>query len=213
MYDILLVEDQHLVRQGLKMMIEQDPTLRVIAEAGDGKEALQLFSHYPIDITLMDIRMSVMSGLEALRQIKILHPEAKVLVLTTFNDDEYALEALKLGACGYLLKDAEPQKLIDSIHSALQGGLILHDHVAAKVMPRLLTKVEMEDENKALPPLTPRERAIIRLVGEGKSNKEIAEELYLSVGTVKNQLSRILQKLDLRDRTQLAIYAIKNDLA
>ncbi len=211
--NVLLVEDQHLVRQGLKMMIEQDPMLRVIAEAGDGKEALQLFSHYPIDITLMDIRMPVMSGLEALRKIKSLRPEAKVLVLTTFNDDEYALEALKLGACGYLLKDAEPQKLIDSIHSALQGGMILHDHVAAKVMPRLLTKVETEEENKALPPLTPRERAIIRLVGEGKSNKEIAEELYLSVGTVKNQLSRILQKLDLRDRTQLAIYAIKNDLA
>ena len=150
---VFFVEDQHLVRQGLKMMIEQDPMLRVIAEAGDGKEALQLFSHYPIDITLMDIRMPVMSGLEALRKIKSLRPEAKVLVLTTFNDDEYALEALKLGACGYLLKDAEPQKLIDSIHSALQGGLILHDHVAAKVMPRLLTKVETEEENKALPPL------------------------------------------------------------
>lgn len=209
---MLLVEDQHLVRQGLKMMIEQDPELKVVAEAGNGKEALQLFRQYPIDITLMDIRMPVMSGLEAIRHLKLIQPQAKVLVLTTFNDDEYALEALKLGACGYLLKDAEPRKLIESIHSVLQGGMSLHDHVAAKVMPRLLTQLK-KDVQPGSPPLTPRERAIIRLVGEGKSNKEIAAELFLSVGTVKNQISQILQKMELRDRTQLAIYAIKNDLA
>ena len=104
--------------------------------------------------------------------------------MTTFNDDEYALEALKLGACGYLLKDAEPRKLIESIHSVLPGGMSLHDHVAAKVMPRLLTQLK-KDVQPGSPPLTPRERAIIRLVGEGKSNKEIAAELFLSVGTVK----------------------------
>lgn len=212
MPNVLLAEDQHLVRQGLKMIIEQDPRLKVVAEAGNGEEAVRQFEKHLIDITLMDIRMPVLSGLEAIRRIRARRPDAKILVLTTFNDDEYALKALELGACGYLLKDAEPRKLIDAIHSALGGGMILHDTVAAKVMPRLLTRPKPETRTQDLP-LTPRERTIVRLVGEGLSNREIADELGLSVGTVKNHISQILQKLELRDRTQLAIYALKHDLA
>ena len=179
------------------MIIEQDPRLKVVAEAGNGEEAVRQFENHLIDITLMDIRMPVLSGLEAIRRIRSRRPDAKILVLTTFNDDEYALKALELGACGYLLKDAEPRKLIDAIHSALRGGMILHDTVAAKVMPRLLTRPKAETRTQDLP-LTPRERTIVRLVGEGLSNREISDELGLSVGTVKNHISQILQKLELR---------------
>src|SRR5690606_39130002 len=149
-------------------------------------------------------RMPEMDGLEAARKILSRWPERKVLILTTFNDDEYALEALKTGASGYMLKDADPQMLIRSIRSCLYGGLPLEEQVAAKVMPRLLRNTDSEPAD---PSLTPRELDIIRKVGEGRSNREIAEELALSVGTVKNHISLILDKLNLRDRTQLAIYA------
>lgn len=224
MANILIAEDQHIVRQGLKMMIEQDENLRVVAEASNGEEVLHMYQHHPVDLVLMDIRMPIMTGLEATQRLKEIDPNAKILVLTTFNDDDYALQALKVGACGYLLKDADPQRLIDAIHSALKGGMILHDNVAAKVVPRLLeenTTVDNDStksdftgasENKMHETLTPREVAIMRLVAEGKTNQEISSELYLSVGTVKNHISHILNKLELRDRTQLAIYALRHEL-
>jgi len=131
--------------------------------------------------------------------------------LTTFNDDDYALEALKIGASGYLLKDAEPGALIRSIRSCLTGGLSLQEDVAAKVIPRLLQRAE-EGLPSVDTSLTPRELDILRLVGEGRSNHEISDELGLSVGTVKNYISHIMDKLDLRDRTQLAIYAIRSNI-
>jgi DNA-binding NarL/FixJ family response regulator len=209
MIRILLAEDQKMVRQGLKMMIETDPELRVTGEAANGTETVALCERQAFDIVLMDIRMPEMDGLEAARKILSRWPERKVLILTTFNDDEYALEALKIGASGYMLKDADPEMLIRSIRSCLSGGLPLEEQVAAKVMPRLLRN---SDSEPADPSLTPRELDIIRKIGEGRSNREIAEELALSVGTVKNHISQILDKLDLRDRTQLAIYAIRHRL-
>jgi DNA-binding NarL/FixJ family response regulator len=209
MIRILLAEDQKMVRQGLKMMIETDPELRVTGEAANGTETVALCERQAFDIVLMDIRMPEMDGLEAARKILSRRPERKVLILTTFNDDEYALEALKIGASGYMLKDADPEMLIRSIRSCLSGGLPLEEQVAAKVMPRLLRN---SDSEPADPSLTPRELDIIRKIGEGRSNREIAEELALSVGTVKNHISQILDKLDLRDRTQLAIYAIRHGL-
>jgi len=209
MIRILIAEDQKMVRQGLKMMIETDPELRVTGEAANGIEAIALCERQAFDIVLMDIRMPEMDGLEAARKILSRWPERKVLILTTFNDDEYALEALKIGASGYMLKDADPEMLIRSIRSCLSGGLPLEEQVAAKVMPRLLRNTDSEPAD---PSLTPRELDIIRKVGEGRSNREIAEELALSVGTVKNHISLILDKLDLRDRTQLAIYAIRHGL-
>jgi DNA-binding NarL/FixJ family response regulator len=208
-FNILLVEDQALVRQGLKMMIEQDPQLKVVAEAENGIEALHKMEQHIIDIVIMDIRMPVMNGLEATRKIKEQWPDVKILILTTFNDDEYAVQALKDGANGFLLKTAEQQKLIQAIYSCMKGGMTIHEDVAAKMMPKLLQKSKQPHVDI---PLSPRELMIAKLVGEGKTNKEIAAELHLSIGTVKNHITQILQKLQLRDRTQLAIYAIKHDI-
>ncbi len=211
MIRILLAEDQAMVRQGLKMMIETDEGLRVTGEAVNGREAVALNERHLFDLVILDIQMPIMNGLEAARIIRGRWPERKVLMLTTFNDDEYALEALKSGASGYLLKDAEPEALIRSIRSCMSGGLSLQDDVAAKVIPRLLRRSE-EEELTIDPSITPRELDILKLVGEGRSNREISEELGLSVGTVKNHMSQLMDKLELRDRTQLAIYAIRHNV-
>lgn len=209
MIRVLLAEDQAMVRQGLKMMIETDMEIQVTGEAVNGKEAVALCESQTFDLIIMDIRMPVMDGLEAARIILSRRPESKVLILTTFNDDEYALEALKSGACGYLLKDADTSELIRSIHSCMEGGLVLEDQVAANILPKLMKGTVQE---KADASLTPRELDIICRIGEGRSNREISDELALSVGTVKNHISIILDKLELRDRTQIAIYAIRHGL-
>lgn len=206
---ILLVEDQVIVRKGLRMILEQPGQFEIVGEAGTGLEAIAAMEQCQADLILLDIRMPDMNGVEATKIIKQRWPEVKILVLTTFNDEEAAVETLKDGANGFLLKTSEPEKLINAVESCFAGGLVLHEEVAAKMMPRLLEK------KMSVPvqiPLTARELDIARLVGEGKTNKEISELLYLSVGTVKNHISQILQQLELRDRTQLAIYAVKNDL-
>jgi len=206
---IMIVEDQVIVRKGLRMIVEQDEQFSVVAEAGNGIEAIGMMEMHNIDLILLDIRMPEMNGIQATKIIKQRWPEVKILVLTTFNDDEAAMETLKDGVNGFMLKTSEPDKLIHSVHSCLQGGLVLHEEVAAKMVPRLLKKIGKEPVHV---PLTVREFEILRLVGEGKTNKEIAGQLYLSIGTVKNHLTQILQQLELRDRTQLAIYAVRNDL-
>ncbi|KGX86600.1 response regulator transcription factor [Pontibacillus litoralis] len=211
MIRVLLVEDQPIVRQGLKVILEQDNRIIVAHEASNGQEAMELLHKYVVDFIMMDVRMPVMNGIEATRMIKQKWPSIKILILTTFNDDEYVIEALKEGANGYLLKTAESNKLIEAVYSCMNGGMILHDDVAAKVMPKLLKRPA-----HATPPLTvalsERELAVTKLVGEGKTNKEIASVLHLSIGTVKNHITKVLHKTDLRDRTQLAIYAVKHDL-
>ncbi|MED3571858.1 response regulator transcription factor [Cytobacillus praedii] len=209
MIRVLLVEDQSIVRQGLKMILEQNEQFTVVGEAENGLEAIVYLENHLVDVALIDIRMPKMNGIEAAHKIKVRWPNIKILILTTFNDEEYALQALKLGVDGFLLKTSDGQKLISSINSCLEGGMALHEQVAAKVLPRLLEKPEVDSFDVHL---TPRELVITKLVGRGKTNKEIANELYLSVGTVKNHLTQILQKLDVRDRTQLAIFAIKHDL-
>ncbi len=209
MWKVLLVEDQSIVRQGLKMILEQDPNITVTHEAENGKQALEIMEKHIIDFIMMDVRMPVMNGIEATRIIKERWPDTKILILTTFNDDEYAMQVLKDGANGFLLKTSEPAKLIDAVYSCMKGGLTLHDEVAAKVMPRLLRQNEKPEIDIDL---SPRELEITRLVGEGLTNKEISATLHLSVGTVKNHITQILQKTDLRDRTQLAIYAVKHHI-
>lgn len=210
MTDILLAEDQDLVRQGLKLMIEMDESLNITGEANDGEEAIALCEKNNYDLVILDIRMPVMTGLEAAKTIRERWPDKFVLMLTTFNDEEYALEALKYGANGYLLKNGEAEDLIRSIHSVLGGGLAIEDQVAAKVMPKLLERqsadVEVDDT------LTSRELDIISSVGQGLNNNEIAKKHFLSVGTVKNYISTILDKLELRDRTQIAIYALERKI-
>lgn len=210
MIRVLLAEDQMMVRQGLKVMIESDPDIKITGEAADGKAAVQLCEQQLFDIAVLDIRMPVMDGIEAAKMIRERWPSIKILMLTTFDDDQYVLESLKLGVNGYLLKSGDTDSLIRSIKSALSGGLSLEDQVAAKVMPTLLQQRSQTQTIDAS--LTPRERAILKCIGEGLNNQEIADRLGLSVGTVKNNTSQILDKLDLRDRTQLAIYAIRHQL-
>ncbi|GKU78932.1 response regulator transcription factor [Paenibacillus sp. L3-i20] len=209
MIRILLAEDQAMVRQGLKMMIETDENMRVTGEAANGIEAVKLCESHSFDVVLMDIRMPEMDGLEATRIIRSRWPNYKVLMLTTFNDDDYAMKALKSGASGYMLKDADSSMLIRSIRSCMSGGMVLQDNVAAKVIPRLLKSERLSTVHNSI---SPRELTILRHIGEGRSNREIAEQLGLSIGTVKNHVSQIMEKLELRDRTQLAIYAIKHNV-
>lgn len=211
MWRVMIVDDQDIVRQGLKVMLEQDEKIKVIHEAENGKDAIDILEkNHLIHLILMDVRMPVMNGMEATRIIKEKWPEMKVLILTTFNDEQYAMETLKDGASGFLLKTADSKRLISAVYSAMKDGLPIHEEVAAKVIPNLLNK----EETKEVPTeLTERELAIIKRIGEGKTNKEIAKELFLSVGTVKNYLTNILQKLHLRDRTQLAIFAVRNNIS
>lgn len=211
MKTILLAEDQQIVRQGLKMMIEHNGPYRVL-EAKNGEEAVQRYDQERVDLVLMDVRMPVMTGLEATKRIREKHPDSRIVMLTTFTDEAYALEALQSGALGYLLKDVDVDRLMASIQGALVGDMVLDGQVAAKVVPKLLQRTPHPKTSKPPHNLTERERVILRLVGEGKSNTEIARELYLTVGTVKNYVSHLLSKLGLRDRTQLAIYALKHDL-
>ncbi|WP_208559990.1 response regulator [Marinilactibacillus kalidii] len=210
MIDILIAEDQTLVRQGLKFMLETAPDFRVTGEAENGKQAVELCERNRYDLILLDIRMPIMNGLEAGKIIRENNPTVVILMLTTFNDTEYALEALKNKANGYLLKDGDATELIKSVKSALKGGLALEDQVAAKVVPSLLERQVAVKEIDSQ--LTPREIEIMTFIGKGMNNHEIAENLFLSVGTIKNHISTILMKLSLRDRTQIAIYAIKHHL-
>jgi len=208
--NILLAEDQMLVRQGLKLMIETEKEFQVSGEASNGQEAVTLCEKQTFDVVILDIRMPEMSGLEAGRKIRQRWPDVIILMLTTFNDEEYALEALKYQANGYLLKDGDSEVLIRSIRSALEGGLVIEDHVAAKVMPTLLK--DQTEKAEVDQSLTSRELDIITCIGQGMNNQEIASKLFLSTGTVKNQISIILDKLELRDRTQIAIYSLEHGI-
>lgn len=210
MIRVLLAEDLVMVREGLKVMIESDEEIQVVAEADNGKDAIQLCEKHLIDIAILDIRMPIMDGLEAAKVIHQRWPHIKILMLTTFDDEQYVLDSLKIGVSGYMLKNGDTQSLIRSIKSAMEGGLSLEEQVAARVVPSLLKR--KEEVEKIDPSLTPRDRAILTCIGEGLNNQEIADRLGLSVGTVKNNTSNILDKLDLRDRTQLAIYAIRHGL-
>lgn len=209
MWRLLLVDDQAIVRQGLKVMLEQDEKLRVAHEAENGQEAIDILEKHMVDVILMDIRMPRMNGIEATRLIKQRWSQVKILILTTFNDEEYAMEALRDGADGFLLKTADSEQLIKAVYSCMSGGMTIHDEVAAKVVPRLLRK---DDKTNVDFQLSDRELAITKLIGQGKTNQEIADTLYLSVGTVKNYLTQILTKTNFRDRTQLAIFAVRNGL-
>lgn len=209
MIKVVLAEDQVMVRQGLKAMIETDLEVKVKGEAGNGKEAVELCEKHHFDVAILDIRMPEMDGIEAAKILRMRFPQMKILMLTTFDDEQYVMDALKLGVSGYMLKNGDTESLLRAIKDSVKGALSLEGQVAAKVVPALLHN---EQDQSVHPDLTPRERGILKCIGEGLNNKEIADRLGLSVGTVKNQISHILDKLELRDRTQLAIYAIRSRL-
>lgn len=213
MIKIMLVDDQELIIQGLSMILSNEDDIEVVATASNGMEAINLCESTPIDIVLMDIRMPIMDGVEATLKIKEKHEGIKIIVLTTFNDDAYIFGSLKNGASGYLLKDATPEEIIEAVKVVYSGGTLINPEVATKVVKRLTDQeYEPYDEDERIQQLTEREKDICHLLGEGLNNKEIGEALFISEGTVKNNITRILDKLEFRDRTQLALFALKNRL-
>jgi Response regulator containing a CheY-like receiver domain and an HTH DNA-binding domain len=208
MMEIILADDQDLIRRGLKALLKTDPEISVVGEAGNGEECLALTQKLQPDLILMDIRMPVMDGVAATKEVRAQFPQVKVLILTTFNDRDYVQKALRAGASGYLLKDTPFDELTQAIRLVLKGysqiapGLL--DCILHSPSPEILRQVPAGWEH-----LTPRDREIVELVAQGLSNREIAGTLFLSEKTVKNRLTNILSCLGLRDRTQLAVSLLK----
>lgn len=210
MVKIIIADDQQLIRESLKIILDSDPEFKVVQVVGSAQEVLSALDKEVVDVVLMDVRMPNMSGVECTRIVKQKYPDVKVIILTTFDDDEYIYDALKYGASGYLLKGCSLEELSEAIHNVLSGGACFNPNVAGKVarffseMANSHSSVSFE-ENENIE-LSKTERQIIEQVGQGFSNKEIALQLGFSEGTIRNYLSVILDKLALRDRTQLAIW-------
>ena len=209
---VMLVDDEQLIRSGLKIMLETYPDIEVIHQAGNGREAFECCKIEVPDVVLMDIRMPVSTGIEGTKLIKEAYPEVKIVMVTTFQDTEYIVEAMQYGASGYLLKDSSYEAIYDGIKVALSGKVVMDATVSEKLVmqPKALTTIEKTDISSF--GLTEREIELIRLVSQGLNNKEISEALFLSEGTVKNNISTILSKLALRDRTQLVIFAYEHHI-
>ncbi len=204
---VLLVDDQRLMRDGLRTLLELEEDLVVAGEAESGETALRAFADLQPDVVLMDVRMPGMDGVEATRRMRARWPEARVIILTTFDDDEYVFEGLRAGAQGYLLKAISGAELANAIRMVMAGGALIDPAVTRKVVAefaRLAPPARALDAGLA-EPLAERELAILRLVAHGLSNREIAQRLFLAEGTVKNYVTVILQKIGVRDRTQAAL--------
>ena len=212
---VMIADDQRLMREGLKTILDLEQDLTIVQLAENGKDALEKMADAKPDVILMDIRMPVMDGVECTRIVKQQYPGVKVIILTTFDDDEYIIEALKNGAVGYILKDLSSEKLISAIRDAHKGNSIMQPEIAAKVIS-LITGAAKEPvhsnasaDTKYAEELTDREKDVLRLVGKGLSNTEIAKNLYISEGTVKNYISNLYSKLEINDRSKLTLYAIE----
>ncbi len=204
---ILLIDDQRLMREGLRTLLELETDFEIVGEAGDGQAGLEAFEQLQPDVTLMDIRMPVMNGVEATRRILSRQPGARIIILTTFDDDANVFEALRAGALGYLLKDASGQELASAVRTVMAGGALIEPSVARKVFAEFARLAPAAKPAELPEPLSEREREILRLLADGLSNKEIAYKLSLAEGTVKNYVTNVLAKIDARDRTQAALRA------
>jgi len=206
---VLIADDHAVVRQGLKAFLSTQPDIDIVGEAVDGIEAVERVRELEPDIVLVDVVMPRLDGIEAIRQIRSLRPSTKVIVLTSFVDDEKVFPAVRAGAAGYLLKDVEPQELIEAIRRVHAGESLLHPTVAAKLVHEFQRR---EPQTSAVADLTEREVQVLQEIARGRSNKEIALELGVADKTVKTHVSNILQKLRLADRTQAALYAVREHL-
>ncbi|MEU5157434.1 response regulator transcription factor [Glycomyces sp. NPDC021274] len=211
---VLVCDDQMLVRTGLVTIIDAQPDLEVAGECGDGQAAVDLAGRLRPDVVLMDVRMPVLDGIEATRRIAgaAVNDPVKVLVLTTFNLDRYVYEALRAGASGFLLKDAPPSQLLQGIRTVATGAALLDPGVTRALVGRYAARIRPADSETPETPLTPRELEVLRLIADGRSNREIAAALVISPETVKTFVSRILAKLGLRDRVQAVVYAHRHGL-
>lgn len=211
---VLVCDDQLLIRTGLVTIIDAQPDLEVAGECGDGRSAVDLAARLRPDVVVMDVRMPVLDGIEATRLLAgagVPHP-VKVLVVTTFNLDEYVYEALRAGASGFLLKDAPPSQLLHGIRTVTTGGALLDPEVTRRLVGRYAARIRPAEDTRDDTPLTPRELEVLRLIADGFSNSEIAATLLISQETVKTFVSRILAKLQLRDRVQAVVYAYRHGL-
>ena len=206
---ILLVDDQPLFREGLRTLLSVQPDLRVVGEAGDGEEAIKLCRTLKPAVVLMDLQMPVLDGVEATRRLRHEQPDSRVIVLTTFDDDEMVFDGLRAGALGYLLKDAPSEKLAEAIRAAARGESFLQPSIAAKVVAEFarLTTKRSPPAQALIEPLSDREQEILALIATGATNREIGNQLFLAEGTVKNHVTNVLGKLGVRDRTQAALKA------
>ncbi len=208
---VMIAEDHSMIREGLKQLLELEPDIRVSAGFSDGKSAVDQFLEVKPDVVLMDINMPILNGLEALERIKALDSSAKVVMLTIHQDREYLLKALELGALGYILKDADSKVLIEAVRSVNSGQTYIQPSMARELVNEYKRIKNGSDDPQSL--LTDREIEVLRLLSKGMLNKEIASALFISEKTVKNHISSIFRKLDVQDRTQAAVYAIKNRIA
>ncbi|MEV0319742.1 response regulator [Streptomyces sp. NPDC050658] len=215
MISIVLADDQRLVRAGFRSILDDEPDLEVVAEAGDGDEAVRLAHEHVPDVVLMDVRMPLADGIDATRRI-VADPAlaaTRVVILTTFDLDEYVYDALRAGASGFLLKDTEPAELLHAVRVAARGDALLAPAVTRRLIADLATRAPAPpDPGRLLAPLTGREREVLALVAAGLSNDGIATELTLSPATAKTHVSRIMTKLDARDRAQLVIMAYESGM-
>lgn len=208
---ILVCDDQAVIRDGLEMLLNLEKDLQVIATAQDGAEAVQLAAQTYPDLILMDLKMPGTNGIEATRQIHARFPNIKVLVLTTYDDDEWVFDAIRAGASGYLLKDTPREKIIEAIRGTVAGRSFVDPAVAGKLLNQVASN-QTQPMSLLTKKLTEREADVLRLVAKGLNNNEIANQLHLSEGTVRNHISAILGKLGVSDRTQAAVIAIQHGL-
>lgn len=204
---LLIVDDQRLMREGLRTLLELEPGFEIAGEAGDGQAALDAYAARQPDVVLMDIRMPGMDGVEATRRLRAQWPAARIIILTTFDDDASVFEGLRAGALGYLLKDLSGQELANAVRTVFSGGALIEPSVARRVVAefaRLAPPARSVDAGLA-EPLTGRESEILKLLADGLSNREIGQRLSLTEGTVKNYVTSLLQKIGARDRTQAAL--------
>ena len=208
---VLLVDDQALFREGLSTLLSIHSDIEIVGEANNGEEALQVAAQTNPDVILMDLRMPVLDGVAATRRLTQIQPDSRIIVLTTFDDDEHIFDGLRAGAVGYLLKDVSSDKLVEAIRATAGGQSFLQPSVAAKLISeftRVTSHQPLTTSNQPLvEPLSERELEVLQQVATGASNKEIAAELFITEGTVKNHLTNILGKLGVRDRTQAALKA------
>ncbi|MEV6796078.1 response regulator transcription factor [Streptomyces sp. NPDC051320] len=212
---VMLVDDQVLLRTGFRMVLAAQPDMEVVAEAGDGAEAIDILRATAVDVVLMDVRMPRLDGVEATRQICARPAAPKVLILTTFDLDEYAFSGLKAGASGFMLKDVPPGELLGAIRSVHSGDAVVAPSTTRRLLDRfspMLPSTVVDPQHKEIERLTDREREVMLLVAHGMSNGEIAAHLVLSEATVKTHVGRILTKLGLRDRVQVVVMAYETGL-